>query len=192
MCTGIDFSDLPDNVEVQVIQSGEDGFDFILVPTSSNSSSGQTSLVRQELLLGSAAWQAYVLARLSDPADLESQVDEVSRDCREKLTQELSAVSYLGLQAVSLKLETERNTKLATLVRDYLCQDTVRNQVWAEVNLERWDWWNNFRLMTEGSDRVKACLHLSDKHLSKKELDRWLSEPVAAVSHYESWTGRFS
>ena len=183
MCTGVELSDLPDNIEDQVIRSGEDGFDFILVPVSTSSISGQKSMVSQELLLGSAAWQAYVLARLSDPADLESPVEEISRDCRERLTRQLSGISYLGLQAVTLTLKTASNTKLATLVRDSVCQEIVRHQVWVEVPAESWDWWNNFRLMTDSSDRVKVCLHLTDKLLTKPELDRWLAEPVAAVSN---------
>ena len=140
MCTtGVELSDLPENIEDQVIRSGEDGFDFIVVPTTS--SCGQSSMVRQELLLGSAAWQTYVLARLSDPADLESPVEEVSRDCRQRLTRELSAISYLGLQAVTLSLKTASNTKLAALVRDSVSQETVKYQVWVEVPGESWDWW---------------------------------------------------
>ena len=185
MCTGVELSVLPDNIEDQVIRSGEDGFDFILVPVSTSSISGQKSMVRQELLLGSAAWQAYVLARLSDPADLESPVEEISRDCRERLTRQLSGISYLGLQAVTLTLKTASNTKLATLVRDSVCQEIVRYQVWVEVPAESWDWWNNFRLMTDAdsSDRIKVCLHLTDKLLTQPQLDRWLVEPVSAVSH---------
>ena len=186
MCTGIELGDLSDNIEEQVIRSGEEGFDFILVPTTS--SCGQKSLVRQELLLGSAAWQAYVLARLSDPAELESPVEEISRNCRVRLSRQLSGLSYLGLQAVTLELQSEKNTRLAVLVRDCLSQELVRHQVWVEVAGERWDWWNTFRLMTDCSDSVKVCLHLSEKLLTKAELDRWLAEPLAAVS--DSQEGR--
>ena len=164
MCTGVELSDLPENIEDQVIRSGEDGFEFITVPTTS----GQKSMVRQELLLDSAAWQTYVLARLSDSADLESEVEEISRDCRERLTRELSGISYLGLQAVTLTLKTASNTKLAALVRDSVCEERQRYQVWVEVPGENWDWWNTFRLMTDGdsSDRIKVCLHLTDKLLT--------------------------
>ena len=129
LCTGVELGELPENISEQVITSGEDGYDFILVPTSS--SSGQKSLVSQELLLGSAAWQVYVLARLSDPADLESPLEETSRDCQARLTRELSSLTYLGLQAVTLSLRPEGNTRLAVLVRDCLYQEVVRFQVWV-------------------------------------------------------------
>ena len=180
LCTGVELGELPENISEQVITRGEEGYDFILVPTSS--SCGQKSLVRQELLLGSAAWQAFVLARLSDPADLESQLEETSRDCRARLTRELSGLTYLGLQAITLTLRPEGNTRLAVLVRDCLSQEVVRYQVWVEVAGQSWDCWNTFRLMTGSCDSVKVCLHLSDKLLAKADLDRWLAEPVAAVS----------
>ena len=179
MCTGVELAHLPDNMADQVVRSGEDGFDFIIVPISS---SGQKSMMRQELLLDSSAWQAYVVGRLSEAADLESPLEEISMDCRERLRRELSGISYLGLQAVSLTLTSANNTQLAVLVRDSVCQEMVRYQVWVEVPGERWDWWNTFRLMTESEERVKVCLHLSEKLLNWAELDRWLAEPVAAVS----------
>ena len=69
-------------------------------------------------------------------------------------------------------------------MRDSVCEERQRYQVWVEVPGENWDWWNTFRLATDADslDRVKVGLHLTDKLLTKPELDRWLVEPVAAVS----------
>ena len=168
---GLELGDIPENINDQVTKSGGDGYDVIVVPTRS---SGEKFLLDQEMKMESQNWESYVLARLSDSAEgVDSKEEDVRRKSQESLRQELAAVSYLGLRAAILTLRSEDTTNLARLVGSH--------SVWAEVTGERWDWWNRFRLMTDSS-KVKVCLRLTEQPLTDLQLERWLGEPLAAVS----------
>lgn len=171
MMVGLELGNIPKNINDQVTKSGGDGYDVIVVPTKS---SGQRFLLDQEMKMESQNWESFVLARLSDSVKgVDSKREDVRRKAQESLRQELAAVSYLGLKAAILTLGSGDTTNLARLVGSH--------SVWAEVAGNRWDWWNRFRLMTDSS-KVKVCLRLTEKPLTDLQLERWLGEPVAAVS----------
>ena len=166
---GFEVGEIPENIYDQVVKSGD--YDFIVVPTRSS----EKFLLDQELRMESQYWESYVLARLSDSADgVDSKVEEVRRTCEENIRSELSAVSHLGLKAAILRLKSGDTTNLARLVRGH--------SVWVEVRGERWDWWNTFRLTTHPTNKVKVCLRLTDQLLTDLQVERWLGEPLAAVS----------
>ena len=147
----------------QVVSSGVDGFDIIIVPTRGP---GQNTIMMQELLMGSLDWESYVVVRLSDAADkVDSQVPEVRRSSQELLRQELSGVSYLGLKAAILSLRGADHANLARLINQYLSGEprfSLYNfHVWLEVTGDSWHSWNSFRLFTDSSNRNGCMLIIS-------------------------------
>lgn len=175
----VEYSETPLDIKKQVTKSGEAGYDMIVVPARS---SALKIFQTQELLMESLDWRRFVMVRLSHSVYslVDSSVGSVRREAEETLMAELRAVSHLDLQALIISLDSADNMNLARIMK---CQMVLGCQysVWLEVTGERWDWWNRFRLIT-GSKLVKVCLRLTSQPLTDLQLERWLGEPVAAVS----------
>ena len=176
----VEFDDIPENIHAQVYSSGDDGYDIIVVPTKSSRDKG---ILKQEMSMRSVEWESFVVAKLSHSAeDVDSEVEQVRRTAQIGLSQELSAVSYLGLKAVILQLKSAKSYNLARMISNKLdLEPSYGFEVWVEVRTDSWDWWNTFRLMT-ASSKLKVCLCLTSQCPTQLQRERWLGEPLAAVS----------
>ena len=176
----VEFDDIPENIHAQVYSSGDDGYDIIVVPTKSSRDKG---ILKQEMSMRSVEWESFVVAKLSHSAEeVDSEVEQVRRTAQNGLSQELSAVSYLGLKAVILQLQSAKSYNLARMISNKLdVEPSYGFEVWVEVRTDSWDWWNTFRLMTDSS-KLKVCLSLTSQCPTQLQLERWLGEPLAAVS----------
>ena len=176
---GVEFVEFPENIKEQVTRSGDEGYDLIVVPSWT---SGQKIFQSEELLMESFYWRRYVVVRLgqSGHSKVDSKIESVRRTAEESLIKELSAVSHLDLQAVILSLKSEDNMNLARMLRSQMILGCLYS-VWVEVKGDDWERWNRFRL-TVDSSKVKVCLRLTEQLLSDLQLERWLGEPLAAVS----------
>ena len=91
--------------------------------------------------------------------------------------------SPISHQAAMIVLKSGDNTNLARLMSSEVCCDSMYSyKVWLEVPGHCWHWWNTFRLLANCTARVKVCLRLSENDLTDLQLERWLGEPLAAVS----------
>ena len=177
---GLELSPLPVNISQAISSSREAGFDFIIVPSSSPS---QESIVKQELLMDNQSWTSWVVVRLCQHRGIDSKVDRIWRRSQQKLAKELSEISYLGLKQVIVRLNSGNNINLARTINSEILR-RAKYEVWVEVGGEGWCWWNQFRLMTDSSDQVKNCLRLTEELPNDLQVERWLAEPLAAVSQY--------
>ena len=84
-----------------------------------------------------------------------------------------------------VSLNSGSNTNLARMINSEILRG-ARYKVWVEVSGEGWSWWNQFRLMTDSSDQVAVSLRLTEELPTDLQVERWLAEPLAAVSQYSS------
>ena len=168
--TGLELSTLPANMKEAISSSREAGFSFISVPSSSPSLG---SIVRQELQLDSKSWASGVMIRLCHHRGLDSKVSRVRRQAQEQLSQELSAASYLGVQQVIVRLTSGDNINLARILYSEILRGALY-KVLVEVGGDGWSKWNQLRLLTDSSDKLKVCLRLTEKlptHLQLEHCD---------------------
>ena len=180
--TGLELSTLPANMKEAISSSREAGFSFISVPSSSPSLG---SIVRQELQLDSKSWACCVMIRLCHHRGLDSKVSRVRRQAQEQLSQELSAASYLGVQQVIVRLTSGDNINLARILYSEILRGALY-KVLVEVGGDGWSKWNQLRLLTDSSGKLKVCLRLTEVLPTHLQLERWLAEPLVAVSQNSS------
>ena len=179
---GLELATLPADMKEAISSSREAGFSFISVPSSSPS---MGSIVRQELQLDNKSWARWVMIRLCHHRGLDSKVNRVRRQAQEQLSQELSAASYLGVQQVIVRLTSGDNINLARILYSEILGRALY-EVLVEVGGDGWSKWNQLRLLTDSSDKLKVCLRLTEKLPTDLQLERWMAEPLVAVSQNSS------
>lgn len=199
-------SDLPALIQT----STEAGYDFTTVPIVNprydrefdpvkEASSRPGPLTRSDLVLPSSEWSSLVVGRTSYTIDVDSKIHHLRQNSEARLLQELRYASHLGLPAVMVTLNSSRHTNLARIVSNYIVKG-ASFQMWVKVPFcppavdkyedlgsdfkpeVTWDWWNNFRLVADSSSKINLCLVMTEQVPEDLEIDRWLGEPVKALS----------
>ncbi|KAJ4958360.1 hypothetical protein NE237_025471 [Protea cynaroides] len=188
------------------------GFDFIVAPLmdptyrpSLESSGGCGASVPpfagSDLVLSPSQWSCHVVGKISSWIDLDSDDEGFRMDSEIVLKQEISWASHLSLQACLLPAPRGAScSNYARCVNEIL--QTLNNmQLWLRIplqklednpmdgssdclNVDSWEWWNEFRLLCEHHSQLSIALDILSSLPSGNSLGRWFGEPVkAAIVH---------
>lgn len=159
---------------------------------------GHNRFTRSDLLLSSTQWLNRVICRLSCGVDCDSEDDNVRKQGESTLRQELSYAEHLVQNGyILLRLKSGNCANLARvttvglkgvllvevpMVNPKVAQANWRSDADYECGADdTWNWWNNFRSYADFDTHVKVALEFSADIPEKREIYRWLGEPVDAV-----------
>lgn len=136
---------------------------------------------------------------LSPTIEVDSEVEHIRENSMRLLKQELGFASHLGVPAIMITLQHPENINLARILYNKIL-DNASYQIWIKIPLvhpsqysplcdeteqeDSWEWWNNLRRHCHYDKRLGLVLELPPKGYvpSQKEMNRWVGEPVKALS----------
>lgn len=136
---------------------------------------------------------------LTPTIEVDSEVHHIRESSTHLLKQELGFASHLGIPAVMITLKHSENINLARILYNKIL-DNVSYQIWIKVPMvhpskyspicdeseqeDSWEWWNNLRRYCRYDKRLGLVLEMPPKEYipSPDELERWIGEPVKALS----------
>ncbi|KXJ79026.1 hypothetical protein RP20_CCG002711 [Aedes albopictus] len=153
---------------------------------------------RSDLLLSSTQWLNRVICRLSCSVDCDSEDDDVRKQAEATIRQEISYAEHVVQSGyILLRLKNGDCTNLARvstvglkgvlLVEVPMVNPKASQAVWRSdadydcLGDDPWNWWNNFRSYADFDTHVKVALEFTADIPDKREIYRWLGEPVDAV-----------
>ncbi|MDB9924768.1 protein arginine N-methyltransferase [bacterium] len=159
---------------------------------------------RSDLLLNSSQWSSQVVGKTSPWIDCDSASPPSRRDGEAALRQELMWAAHLSLHAVLLPHPGFSSANYARVVNQFLGA-LFSTALWVRVPVvapeveaaakrgepepssgthfrDPFEHWANFRALCEGHLQLGVCLDVGCALPSDREIDRWIGEPVRALS----------
>ncbi|XP_055638764.1 protein arginine N-methyltransferase 5 [Toxorhynchites rutilus septentrionalis] len=153
---------------------------------------------RSDLLLSSSQWLNRVICKLSSNVDCDSLDENVRKQGEATIEQEKSFAEHLvqnGYMLVRLKNGNCANLarvlafglKGVLLVEVPMSNPKITQATWrSDVDEKQppedtWKWWNNFRSYADFDSHIKIALEFTADIPKRKEIYRWLGEPVDAI-----------
>ncbi|XP_044756461.1 protein arginine N-methyltransferase 5 [Coccinella septempunctata] len=156
-------------------------------------------IARTDRVLKGSDWGRLIVAELTRTINVDSDIEHVRLQNEALLEQELAFAYHLGVPAIQIHLQQARNTNLAKILYEKILSCCTLS-IWLTIPMvhpsnyskvceehekqDSWEWWNDFRTLCRYDKRIGLVLELPDiMHIpSSDEIDRWLGEPVKALS----------
>ncbi|XP_026835712.1 protein arginine N-methyltransferase 5 isoform X1 [Drosophila erecta] len=158
-------------------------------------------------ILSGGDWNSKVIFTMSD-VDVDSPNVKLRQHAKDVFMRDVAWAEHLqNVGSVMVRLRGPQNENLASIVRaktkdqfplgNWFIQVPITNPELAtfehrkDVSAEElaeaesndpWNWWNNLRMATKHSTKVKVVVELNDSDRPSKEtVRRWLGEPIEAI-----------
>lgn len=138
----------------------------------------------------SRIWCHCVVAKISQPINLDSSVENTRLENQKSFLQDISWATFLNVYSIMFELPLQEDfVNLVRLLDNQIdtCQNSaVLVQFWVllpvlNVKMDSWKKWTKFISSIRNVNRIKVALELGSELPSNEELDRWLGEPVVAL-----------
>lgn len=166
---------------------------------------------RSDLVLSSHDWNMFIGLKISPWLQTDASNVEIRRNSEHSFKQELAWSSYLSVPVIIIQLHNSRVTNMTRILNTHMINSYWQQQYWIQVPLiapelqtenliegiedtdrdeiyknnnqyNTWYWWHTFRTLCEPNKKLGVVLELTADLPDEDVLERWLSEPIKALS----------
>lgn len=199
-------TECPGSIQEALNEASEEGYHFIVtyiihpkyVRDTENKNQPQ-AISRTDRILTGSEWNRLIVGMLTPTINVDSEIPFIRESNTRLLRQELGFAGHLGLPAIMITLTQPVNANLARILYNTMLAG-IGYQIWIKIPMvhpsrysplcdesereDSWEWWNNLRRYCHYDKRLGLVLEMPYKnHVpSQNELNRWIGEPVKALS----------